>query len=393
VSPLQIVICALTGLGLLVWGLNLALVVTCMRRIPHLTRLGARPPSSWPAVCVVIPARNEARTLEAAVRSHLATDYPNVGFVLVDDRSNDGTGDIVDRLAAADPRVQAVHVSHLPTGWLGKVHALHVGQTQGSSDWILFTDADAHVKPDTLRRMIAWCESEGVDLVSPIARLFADNPLLDVLVGAFCRVLFTASQPWRSADPRAKQAFGLGAFILVRRAVLEKSEGLSWLKLEVADDMALAAVVKRAGGRLRVINASDCIELPLYKSFDEMRSSTEKGGYAIVGRYSVVRTVLLSLLLVGLELSPIAGFLPIGVPGLAVAAATGVVMMLVAVTAMMVWTRRAAWTGLAYPLGLVWMAGLQVRSAILCGLRGGVAWRGSVYSAQVLRAGARVTWP
>lgn len=392
-SSNQIIAVAVAGLGALVWLANLGLLALSRRGVPLLSRLRPPEPEVWPPVSVIIPACNEAHTLEAALASHLATDYPDLELVLVDDRSVDGTGELVDHLAARDSRVRAVHIDALPEGWLGKVHALHVGQGHARGDWLLFADADTHVKPGTLRRMIAWCEAEGVDLVSPIVRVFADHPLLDVAVGAFSRLIFIASQPWRSADPRAKQAFGVGAFILVRRAALERSEGLEWLRLDVADDMALALVVKRAGGRLAVLNARDHVELRLYTTFAELRRSTEKSGYSILGRYSVARTLAVAAMLPMLELAPLAGFLPVGVPWLPALGAAGLGMMFVATAAAASWTGRAAWTGLTYPLGMLWMSALNVRSAILCGRRGGIEWRGTFYPAAQLRDGIRVSWP
>ncbi len=392
-TPTQIAAVSFAGLGALVWLTNLGLLVLARRGVPLLSRLRPPEPERWPLVSVVIPACNEAHTLEPALRSQLATDYPDVELVVVDDCSTDGTGALVDRLASQDPRLSAVHIQTLPDGWLGKVHALHVGQQRARGDWLLFADADTRIRPDTLRRMIAWCEAEGVDLVSPIARLTAPHPALDVAVGAFARLIFVASQPWRSADPSAKQAFGVGAFILVRRAALERSEGLPWLRLDVADDMALALVVKRAGGRLAVINARDHVELSLYTTFAELRRSTEKGGYSILGRYSVARTLAVALALPVLELAWVAGFLPVGVPWLPALGAAGLGMMCVATTAAAAWTGRAAWSGLLYPFGMLWMSALNVRSAIVCGRRGGIEWRGTFYPSALLRTGIRVSWP
>ena len=93
----------------------------------------------------------DLETIEAAVRSRLEEGYPELEVVLVDDRSEDGTGAIIDRIAAEHPRVRAVHVGELPAGWLGKVHAQQVGWRAASGDYLLFTDADVHFNSGTLR--------------------------------------------------------------------------------------------------------------------------------------------------------------------------------------------------------------------------------------------------
>ena len=85
--------------------------------------------------------------------SLLAQDYPNLELILIDDRSTDGTGEIVDRLAA-DPRLVAIHVEELPAGWLGKVNALRVATEAATGELILTTDADVHYAPGALRHRI-----------------------------------------------------------------------------------------------------------------------------------------------------------------------------------------------------------------------------------------------
>lgn len=85
-----------------------------------------KPPTDWPKVSIIVPARDEAAKIEAAMRSKLAIDYPNFELIAVDDRSQDATGAILDRLAAEDPRLVVIRLDSLPEGWLGKSHAMHV---------------------------------------------------------------------------------------------------------------------------------------------------------------------------------------------------------------------------------------------------------------------------
>ena len=135
--------------------LFLLATITLVRRCPQLGALCPPEPPSWPELGVVIAASNEAETIEPALRSLLAQDYPSLEIVMVDDRSTDRTGTIVDHLAASDARISRVHVRVLPAGWLGKVHALQRGVERVRGDFVLFTDADIHFAPGALRRAVA----------------------------------------------------------------------------------------------------------------------------------------------------------------------------------------------------------------------------------------------
>src|SRR5262245_2868349 len=117
-----------------------------VRRLPSLKELatpGRKLPVEQPVRCsVVIAARDEAARIEQTLRHLLAQRGVEAEFIIVDDRSTDGTGDIVDRFAKDDSRVRVKRVEVLPEGWLGKCHACHLGASAATGDWILFTDAD-----------------------------------------------------------------------------------------------------------------------------------------------------------------------------------------------------------------------------------------------------------
>ncbi len=113
--------------GCVYWLWMLVGTVRVVRAVPMLADAAPSAPDSWPPLSVVIPACNEAATLEAALGSVLRQDYPGLEIILIDDRSTDGTAEIVDRMAALDQRITALHVQELPQDWLGKVHALHLG--------------------------------------------------------------------------------------------------------------------------------------------------------------------------------------------------------------------------------------------------------------------------
>lgn len=112
-----------------------------------------------PSLLVVVPGRNEQAAIEPAVRSVLAQDYPNLSLVLVDDRSEDKTGQIMEHLARGNPKVRVLQIGQLPEDWIGKNHAIYLGAQQSDSEWLLFTDADVRFDLSAFRRAVAFAES------------------------------------------------------------------------------------------------------------------------------------------------------------------------------------------------------------------------------------------
>lgn len=104
-------------------------------------------PADWPTVSIIVPARDEEAKIDAAMHSKLAIDYPRLEIIAVDDRSQDATGVLLDRLAAENPKLNVVHLDTLAEGWLGKSHAMHVAATRATGDYLLFTDADVFFAP------------------------------------------------------------------------------------------------------------------------------------------------------------------------------------------------------------------------------------------------------
>ena len=130
-------------------------------------------PQVWPCLSVVIAACNEADTIEKALATLLNQDYPSLEIIVVNDRSTDKTGELIETISHGDDRVKAVHITDLPSGWLGKVHALNVGTRESSGEWILYTDADVYFKQGTLRKAIAFALSAKIDHLTLVPNLHA----------------------------------------------------------------------------------------------------------------------------------------------------------------------------------------------------------------------------
>lgn len=380
---------ALCVTSALAWVLSFAAVLRTVRAIPRLGADESPPLARWPRVSLVVPARDEARDLERAVRTRLADDYPDLQVILVDDRSTDGTGAIADRLAEGDARVRVVHVTELPPGWLGKLHALHRGTAEADGAWVLYSDADIEFAPGTLRRTVAFCEAHGLDHLAAVPTFRSNGLGVDAAIHAFARALVVLGRLWAASDPRSRVAVGGGIFNLVRRSALERSPGFEHLRMEMADDVALAQMLKRSGARTAVIHACGFITLDFYRSLGEMAWGLEKNLFAVVARFRLWPLVLATVVTLVATFGFLAGFARPAPWAPALAGMT----LAVAVAEQVIlsrWLGRSVVPALLLPLGQLAVLAMAWRSAWCTLRRGGVAWRDTVYPIAALRAGSRV---
>jgi glycosyltransferase involved in cell wall biosynthesis len=178
-----------------VWFLQAALVVRNLSQIRDLAKLAPPDPPRWPRVTTIVPARNEATDIAASLASRLSDGYPDLELVVVDDRSDDETPQILEWFSADDERVKVVRVDGLPDGWLGKVHALDRGVREATGEWLLFSDADIELVPGTLGRAVAHCEAEGFDLLALVPEFRSRSGVVDLLWAIFIRVVAMAASP------------------------------------------------------------------------------------------------------------------------------------------------------------------------------------------------------
>jgi cellulose synthase/poly-beta-1,6-N-acetylglucosamine synthase-like glycosyltransferase len=358
-----------------------------MRSVPLVSDIAPRPLARWPRVSVVIPACNEGDTIEQALVSRLEEGYPDAEYIVVDDRSTDGTGAIIDRLAARDPRIIALHIEELPDGWLGKVHALHVGVRRATGDFILFSDADIHHEPGTLARIVAHCEEHAIDHVAVLPSIWSSTIALDVFLNSFIRHFVVGARAWKIGDPRSSVSIGGGVFGLVRRSALDRAGGLAPLALEVCDDIALGQMLKQTGARQALLNARGFVGLHFYRSLPEAVRGMEKNAFALMG-YSVLRFSIFASLYTFAELGAFA--LIAGAHGWpCVVAATAAAVLLGTQLAVSRWLGRPLLPSLLAPIGIVTMIFGATRSMVMTLVRGGVVWRGTRYPLSVLRRGRR----
>jgi hopene-associated glycosyltransferase HpnB len=202
-------------------------------------------PQEHPDVDIIVPARDEAATIGAVIRSLLAQDYQgNFRITLVDDDSSDDTA----RLAGTAASLHVLQSSSKPDGWSGKLWALNQGVLATAAPLVLFTDADIVHDPRHLSTLVAKMLGAHLGMVSEMVRLNCESFAERALVPAFV-YFFQMLYPFSKVnDPRSPLAAAAGGTVLIRREVLRAIGGLEAIRETLIDDVALAKAAKQVDG-------------------------------------------------------------------------------------------------------------------------------------------------
>lgn len=346
-----------------------------------------------PRVSIVVAALNEEGKIEPALRSLLELDYPDYEVVAVDDRSTDRTGEIMDRVAEeyrgeGHHHLRVVHVTELPAGWLGKVHAMWSATEVATGDWILFTDADVVFQKDALRRALAYAERDHADHVVLFPTMLMYTWGERMMIAFFQAMFVFAHRPWKTADPKSKDHMGVGAFNLIRRGAYEKIGTYARMKLSVVDDMKLGEVVKQAGLAQRNVFGRDLIRLHWHSGAMGVVRGLTKNFFAIL-RYNPLLATMAIVFMLFFNLGPFVGVL--AAHGWARAGfATAVLSIAGIYFGMSDRSNVSPFYVLLHPLSSLLFAYAVARSMFVTLWDGGITWRGTKYSLAELRKGVDV---
>jgi glycosyltransferase involved in cell wall biosynthesis len=341
-----------------------------------------------PHVSIIVPARNEEEHIRETLTRLLALEYSNYEIIAVNDRSTDRTGEYMDEMTAnpqARGCLKVIHIADLPSGWLGKTHAMWTAGQQASGDWLLFTDADVLFKPDSVRRAVAYAEAERADHVVLFPRMIMKRPGEKMMIAFFQALFVFGHRPWKVADPKARDHMGVGAFNMVRRSVYEAVDTYRALRMEVLDDMKLGKVIKNGGFAQRNVFGEDLISLRWAKGAFGIVNNLTKNFFAVLS-FQWWRTVAT---IVGL------GFLNLG-PFLGVCLAQGwarvpyaiaLVSLFLIYYGMSVRSAVPPYYFFLHPVSTSLFMYILLRSMLYTLWNDGIVWRGTKYPLEELRKG------
>jgi len=364
------------------WVLAFARTLLNLALTPKLT---PRLPRRFPRVSVIIPARDEERTIERTVRAFLAQTYPEVEIIVVNDRSADRTGEILEALRRSPANRQPPTANHFlvvdneepPAGWLGKPWALHQGSLRATGELLLFVDADVIYAPDAITAAVAHLESCDAALLSLFPRLEMRGFWEHIVMPNLAVFAFTFLPLWLANRTRSPLlAVGGGPGNLLRREDYEALGGHESLKHAVVDDVALARLLRRGGRRTEAVRAEKRVSVRMYHGLGEIVRGFTKNAFAVFD-YNYFIAALFFTLAIVFHLLPFA----LALTGNLIAVLAVAILTLTRVILFAAIGYRLDNALLGHPLMIGTWCFILLRSVWFTGIRRQLHWRGRTYDA------------
>lgn len=380
-------------MNLLFWVAVATLILTSLaaldllrgnRSVRALRDVPPDPVPGLPRVSIIVAARNEQRNIREALQSLLALAYPDYELIVVDDRSEDDTGDILDDMATGHSRLKVIHVDDLPQGWLGKNHAMWVGSRRATGDLLLFTDADIVMEPTVVTRAVNFLEQNRLDHLAATPSMSLPTTFLGMFGASFIIYFSLFSRPWKAKDPGSRCHIGIGAFNLVSTAAYRQVGGHETIRLRPDDDIKLGKIIKMAGLRQDVAYAPEFLTVEWYASLGEVITGLEKNAFSGAD-YNIL------MVLAGAFVHTLCSIWPFLALFLTHGATLGINVVTVALI-MLVFADCARfhharpWYAVGYPVTSALFVFILLRTMLLNLRQGGIRWRGTFYSLKELRS-------
>lgn len=247
-------------------------------------RPAPRPMAAAPGVSILIPARDEAAQIEAAVRAACAQRRVAAEVVVLDDGSTDGTAEILARLEAELPSLRVVRGASLPPGWAGKAWACWQLAGHATAEWVLFVDADVRLEPEAAARVLAAAQAEAADFVSGFPRQHtptAGEALIVPLVYLVLLCYLPMALVRRVAMPSLSA--GCGQLMLVRRAAYLAADGHRAIRATLHDGIKLARRMKATGHPIALFDAQDLATCRMYAGLGAVWRGFSRNAYEALG--------------------------------------------------------------------------------------------------------------
>ena len=343
-------------------------------------------PTLPPKVSVVIAAKNEGANVEPCLNALEKQTYRNLEIILVNDRSTDETGSVMQKYTTRHSSWKYIEIVTLPDRWIGKTNALEQGGKTATGDFIVFSDGDVVYSSDAVEKAMQTVITHHLDHLVMSATLHGTGILLHAMQTIFTMGMVSLLR-LHKVGSSPKYYVGAGIFNLVKTSLYRSLGGHESIRLEVIDDLMLGKIMVLGGGKAGFMNGRDLIKLDWYPNWKAMIHGLEKNAFASI-RYSIPRLLIFGTFMFSIFLFPYAGLFlssPIFWISIASLVLSHSIMALVGRR-----TGHRAIVTLFLPIAVIMIAFAFFRSTWITLSRGAVIWRDTSYSLKVLKEHTKI---
>jgi 4,4'-diaponeurosporenoate glycosyltransferase len=225
----------------------------------HIPRCGKKSGESESnlSVSIIIPARNEEKTLPILLQSLRNQSFSADEIIIIVSNSEDRTREIAERQG-----VTVIQSEAMPPGWIGKPWACYQGAQAAKGDLLIFLDADTYLEKDGLKNIVGtFRQTEGVITIQP----FHKTRKLYEQLSAYFNIIGMAGMGTFTVLGNLVKPVGLfGPCVVIRKKYYFESGGHKGVKGEVVEDLALGGRIKRQNVAIHCYGGKGSISFRMY---------------------------------------------------------------------------------------------------------------------------------
>ncbi len=241
------------------WVFLIKSMVDSFRFTPYLDKFENTSKSS-PKVSIILPARNEEEFIGKCLDSLMKQDYENYEIIVIDDSSDDATGEIISEYAKRDSKIIPVSARPKPEGWMGKNWACMEGYRKATGELLLFTDADTNHSKNVLSLAVAHLISFNLDALSAIPKMLTFDFWTKITLPMISTFLHTRFSALNVNNPSKKTGYFFGSFFILKKKTYEEVGMHEGVKQEIIEDGALGKKVKESGYKMKMVRGEHLID-------------------------------------------------------------------------------------------------------------------------------------
>ena len=210
-------------------------------------------------VSIILPARNEEEFIGKCLDSLINQDYENYEIIVIDDSSDDATGEIISEYAKKYSKIIPVSARPKPEGWIGKNWACMEGYRKATGELLLFTDADTNHSKNVLSLAVAHLISFNLDALSAIPKMLTFDFWTKITLPMISTFLHTRFSALNVNNPSKKTGYFFGSFYILKKKTYEEVGMHEGVKQEIIEDGALGKKVKELGYKMKMVRGEHLI--------------------------------------------------------------------------------------------------------------------------------------